>query len=49
MYEDHTGQNIADAIMDIFDKWKLSIKKLVATTIDNGSNMIVALLKKNED
>ena len=42
LYADHTGQNIADAITDIFDNWKLSIEKLVATTTDNGSNMIAA-------
>ena len=42
LYEDHTGQNIADAISDIFDNWNLDMKKLVATTTDNASNMIAA-------
>ena len=42
LYKDHTGQNIADAKSDIFDNWNLGMKKLVATTIDNASNMIAA-------
>ena len=42
LYKDRTGQNIADAKSDIFDNWNLGMKKLVATTIDNASNMIAA-------
>ena len=42
LYKDHTGHNIADAISDIFENWNLDMKKLVATTTDNGSNMIAA-------
>ena len=42
MYEDHTGQNITDAVLDIFENWKLSTSNLVAITTDNGSNMIAA-------
>jgi len=42
LYEDHTGQNIADAVTDIFDNWRLQMKNLVAATTDNGSNMIAA-------
>jgi len=42
LYEDHTGENIAIAITDIPDKWNLDVKKLIATTTDNGSNIIAA-------
>ena len=42
LYEDHTGRNIADAVTDIFDNWRLQVKNLVAATTDNGSNMIAA-------
>ena len=38
MFEDHTGQNIADAVVDILDNWNLEGSKLIATTTDNGSN-----------
>ena len=40
LFEDHTGQNIAEAILDILEKWGLSREDLVATTIDNGTNFI---------
>ena len=39
---DHTGQNIAEAITDILDNWELPPDKLVATTTDNGLNVISA-------
>ena len=39
---DHTGQNIAEAITDILDNWELPPDKVVATTTDNGSNVIAA-------
>lgn len=42
LYEDHTGENIACAITDILDNWNLSFKKLIATTTDNGSNIVAA-------
>jgi len=42
LYEDHTGGNIACAITDILDNWNLSFKKLIATTTDNGSNIVAA-------
>ena len=42
LYKDHTGHNIVDAISDIFENWNLGMKKLVATTTDNGSSMIAA-------
>ena len=42
LYGDHTGENIACAIIDFLDNWNLSFKKLIATTTDNGSNIIAA-------
>ena len=42
MFADHTGQNIADAVLDIFDNWQLSTDKLVAATTDSGSNIVAA-------
>ena len=41
LYEDHTGRNIADAVTDIFDDWRLQVKNFVAATTDNRSNMIL--------
>lgn len=32
LFVDHTGQNIAEAIQDIFENWELSSDNLVATT-----------------
>ena len=43
LYEDHTGQNIADAILDVLENWALDKDQLVAVTTDNGSNIVVAL------
>ena len=40
VFADHTGQNIADAVVDIFDNWQLSRDKLVVATTDSGSNII---------
>ena len=37
MFVDHTGQNIADAIADIFENWGLSTNKVVAFTTDSGA------------
>jgi len=42
LYADHTGQNIADAIVDILDNWELSSNGLITTTTDNGSNIVAA-------
>ena len=42
VYEDHTGENIACTITDILDNWNLSFSQLIATTTDNGSNMVAA-------
>ena len=43
MFEDHTGQNIADAISDVLENWDLNRNdNLVATTTDSGSNVVAA-------
>ena len=42
IFEDHTGQNIADAITDVLENWELSPKKLVAFTTDSWSNIVSA-------
>ena len=43
LYDDHTGQNIADATTDILDNWKLTKENLVAMTTDSGANIAAAL------
>lgn len=43
LFQDHTGQNIAEAIKDILENWELSPDNLVATTTDNGSNFIAGM------
>ena len=43
LFEDHTGQNIAEAIDDILENWGLSKEKLVAITTDNGSNFVAGM------
>ena len=40
LFEDHMGQNIAEAILDILENWGLSQDNLVAITTDNGRNFI---------
>ena len=42
VFADHIGQNIVDAIMDIFDNWQVSTNKSVAVTTDGGSNIVAA-------
>lgn len=42
LFEDHSGQNIAEAIVDVLQNWRLDSTKLVATTTDNGSNFVAA-------
>ena len=42
LYEDHTGQNLADAITDVLANWDLRADQIVATTTDNASNIIAA-------
>ena len=42
MYEDHTGQNLADAVTDVLGNWDLRVDQIVATTTDNAANIIAA-------
>ena len=42
LYEDHTGRNIADALLDILANWELLPENLIATTTDNGANIVNA-------
>ena len=42
LFQDHSGQNISEAILDVFDNWSLDATELVATTTDNGSNFVAA-------
>ena len=43
MYDDHTGQNISDALLDVLENWELKQDKVVAITTDNGANVVAAL------
>jgi hypothetical protein len=45
--EDHTGENIADAVEDMLDEWSLKIDQMVCITTDSGSNMIKAAEEKD--
>ena len=40
--EDHTGQNLSEPVTDVLANWELTIDQIVATTIDNGSNIVSA-------
>ena len=42
LYEDHTGQNLADAVTDVLGNWDLRADQVVATTTDNAANIIAA-------
>lgn len=42
LFEDHTGQNLAEAAVDILENWELQRENLVCTITDNGSNFIAA-------
>ena len=42
LFQDHSGQNISEAILDVFDNRSLDATELVATTTDNGSNFVAA-------
>ena len=41
--DSHTGQNIGEQLTSILQTWSLSEENLVATTKDNGSNVVLAL------
>ena len=40
LYDDHTGSNIKDAVIEILQNWNLPLEKIVGVTTDNGSNFI---------
>ena len=42
LFDDHTGQNIANTVIDVLSNWELKDENLVATTTDNGSNYVAA-------
>ncbi len=43
LYDDHTGQNISDALLDVLENWELKQDKVVAVTTDKGANVVAAL------
>ena len=40
LYENHTGQNLSEPVTDVLANWDLKPDQLVATTTDNGSNIV---------
>ncbi len=42
MYDDHTGQNISDALLDVLENWELSKTKWLQLPL-NGANVVAAL------
>lgn len=40
--EDHTANNIMDALKATLESWSLPVEKLICTTTDNGSNIMAA-------
>ena len=40
--DDHTGQNLADAVQDILVNWELDSANLICAPTDNGSNFVSA-------
>ena len=42
LVKDHTEENIAEAITKVIENWNLKLTNLVATTTDNGSNVLSA-------
>ncbi|XP_051997764.1 E3 SUMO-protein ligase ZBED1-like [Xyrauchen texanus] len=47
MPENHTSDNISDALRHTFEEWSLDEKKLVCITTDNGANIVAAVKKLN--
>ena len=45
LYENHTGQNLSEAVTDALANWDLKPDQLVATTTDNGSNIVAGWLR----
>ncbi len=42
LFADHTGDNIAQSVIDILSNWEFETKKIVAATTDSGSNVVKA-------
>ena len=40
LYENHTGENLSEAVTDVLANWDLTPDQLIATTTDNGSNIV---------
>ena len=40
--QDHTGQNLAEAVQDALANWVLNSANLICATTDNGSNFLSA-------
>ena len=40
--QDHTSENLKDALQDSLDRWNLDPSKLIAFTTDNGANIVKA-------
>ncbi|RXN13466.1 zinc finger BED domain-containing 1-like protein [Labeo rohita] len=47
MPENHTSDNISDALRHAFEEWSLDEKKLTCITTDNGANIVAAVKKLN--
>ncbi len=47
MPENHTSDNISDALRHAFEEWSLDEKKLACITTDNGANIVAAVKKLN--
>ena len=42
LFNDHTGQNIAEAFQDVLANWNISMSHITSSTTDNGSNFVAA-------
>ena len=40
LYDDHTGTNIKDAVVEILQNWDIPLTRVAGITTDNGSNFI---------
>uniref|UniRef100_A0A9J7X3Z0 HAT C-terminal dimerisation domain-containing protein n=1 Tax=Cyprinus carpio carpio TaxID=630221 RepID=A0A9J7X3Z0_CYPCA len=47
MPENHTSDNISDALRHAFEEWSLDKNKLACITTDNGANIVAAVKKLN--
>ena len=47
LFNDHTGQNIAEAFQDVLANWNISMSRITSSTTDNGSNFVAAFTSIN--